>query len=63
MTRKLARKLMWNGVIYGAAFGLALLVAALIDYRDGGGPLASAVIDHPIAETSPATSVAEADIR
>jgi len=64
MTRTLSKKLMWNGVIYGAAFVVALLVADFIDTARNTGPQrATAMIDRPAAETAPASSVADAAIR
>ncbi|MDH3232032.1 MAG: hypothetical protein OEQ29_00780 [Alphaproteobacteria bacterium] len=60
MTRILSKKLMWNGVIYGMAFATALMIAAVFrPAHELKAPIATASIDHPIAETTPANSVAE----
>jgi hypothetical protein len=64
MNRTQSRKLIWNSVIYGTAFAAALLVAAFIrPAQELPGPIASASLGQPVAETTPAKSVAEAKIR
>jgi len=60
MTRMLPRKLIWNGVIYGMAFAAALLISALLQpAQELNTIVATASIDQPMAETTPANSVAE----
>jgi hypothetical protein len=59
MTRLQTRRLVWNGVIYGMAFASALMVSAFLQPpQDLKAPL-TASIDEPIADTAPATSLAE----
>jgi hypothetical protein len=63
MTRTQTRRLVWNGVIYGMSFAVALFVAALLQpAHELPTPIATASIDQPIAETTPATSIAEINI-
>ena len=64
MTRKLlTKRLMWNGVIYGMSFATALMIAALFrPAHEMATPITTASIDQPIAETTPASSLAEAII-
>lgn len=47
-------------MIYGMSFAVALIVAALLQpAHELKEPITTASIDQPIAETTPATSVAE----
>ena len=51
---------MWNGVIYGMAFATALMIAAVFQpAHELKAPIAAASIDQPMAETTPANSLAE----
>jgi hypothetical protein len=61
MTRTQKRRLLWNGVIYGVSFGIALFVAALLQpAHELKTPMGSASLDAPATGSAPVNAVAEA---